>query len=414
MNGEIFSKEELLKIRSDFPILNRDINGKKLIYLDNAATTQKPISVIERMAQFSKSSNANIHRAIHTLGYEATVSYEEAHKSVAKFIGAKSWREIVFVRNATEALNLVASSFGEKFLKPSEEVVLTIMEHHSNIVPWLMLRDKIGVNLKFIKVKEDGNLNYEEAEKLISKKTKLVGAIHASNVLGVVNDLSKLKDLARSVNAKFLVDGAQSLPHIPINVLELDCDFFVASAHKMVGPTGIGFLYGKRELLEEMPPFLTGGDMIKSVTLEGATWNELPFKFEAGTPAFNEAVGFDEAIKYLSTIGMEKIYSYEKELHKFILEKFKESRFLEFYGHKEGEHLALFSFNIKGLHPHDAATFLDKYGIAVRSGNHCAQPLMNHLNMDNTLRASFYFYNTKEEAESLFIALEDIYKFFNK
>ncbi|MFB3850566.1 MAG: cysteine desulfurase [Acidobacteriota bacterium] len=414
MENKALCEIEVEKIREDFPILSREINGKPLVYLDNAATTQKPLSVIERMANFSKTTNANIHRAIHTLGYEATVAYENAHKSVARFIGAKSWREIVFVRNATEALNLVAHSFGEKYLKPSDEVVLTIMEHHSNIVPWLVLRDKLGIKVKFIKTKEDGTLDFDEAEKLITKKTKLVGAIHASNVLGVVNDVKKLRELARNVNAKFLVDGAQSLPHIQINVNELDCDFFAASAHKMAGPTGIGFLYAKRELLENMPPFLTGGDMIKTVTVEGATWNELPFKFEAGTPAFTEAVGFEEAIKYLSNIGMDKILAYEKELEEFILKQLQSMKYIEFYGHRKGENLALFSFNIKGVHPHDAASFLDRFGIAVRSGNHCAQPLMNHLNMENTLRASFYFYNTKKEAEKLFSALEETNRFFNR
>lgn len=414
MENKALNEIELEKIRADFPILSREINGKPLVYLDNAATTQKPLCVIERMAQFSKTANANIHRAMHTLGYEATVAYENAHKSVAKFIGAKSWREIVFVRNATEALNLVAHSFGEKYLKPSDEVVLTIMEHHSNIVPWLVLRDKLGIKVKFIKTKEDGTLDFDEAEKLITKKTKLVSAIHASNVLGVVNDIKKLRELARNVNAKFLVDGAQSLPHIQINVDELDCDFFAASAHKMAGPTGIGFLYAKRELLEDMPPFLTGGDMIKTVTVEGATWNELPFKFEAGTPAFTQAVGFEEAIKYLSNIGIDKILAYEKELEELILKQLQSMKFIDFCGHRNGESLALFSFNIKGVHPHDAASFLDRFGIAVRSGNHCAQPLMSHLNIENTLRASFYFYNTKKEAEKLFSALEETNKFFNR
>lgn len=414
MENKALREIEIEKIRADFPILSREINRKPLIYLDNAATTQKPLSVIERMANFSKTTNANIHRAIHTLGYEATVAYENAHKSVARFIGAKSWREIVFVRNATEALNLVAHSFGEKYLKPFDEVVLTIMEHHSNIVPWLVLRDKLGIKVKFIKTKEDGTLDFDEAEKLITKKTKLVGAIHASNVLGVFNDIKKLRELARNVNAKFLVDGAQSLPHIQINVNDLDCDFFAASAHKMAGPTGIGFLYAKRELLEDMPPFLTGGDMIKTVTVEGATWNELPFKFEAGTPAFTEAVGFEEAIKYLSNIGMDKILAYEKELEELILKQLQSMRCIEFYGHRKGKNLALFSFNIKGVHPHDAASFLNSFGIAVRSGNHCAQPLMNHLNIENTLRASFYFYNTKKEAEKLFSALEETNKFFNR
>ncbi len=408
------SQSEIEKIREDFPILNRKINDKQLIYLDNAATTQKPLSVIESMSEFLKKSNANIHRAIHILSYEATLAYENAHKIVAKFIGAKSFREIVFVRNATEALNLIAHSFGERFLTSSDEVVLTIMEHHSNIVPWLILRDKIGIKVKFIKTKEDGTLDYDEAEKLITKRTKLLGVIQASNVLGTVNNILRLRDLAKSVNAKFLVDGAQSLPHIPINVSDLGCDFFVASAHKMVGPTGIGFLYAKRELLEEMPPFLTGGDMIREVTVDGATWNELPFKFEAGTPAFTEAVGFAEAIKYLQNIKIERILNYEKTLEKYILEKLKTMSFIEFYGHQKGEHLALFSFNIKGVHPHDAASFLNSFGIAVRSGNHCAQPLMNHLKIENALRASFYFYNTNNEAEKLFSTLEEANKFFNR
>ncbi len=414
MDEKSLTDEEIKKIREDFPILKRKINGEDLIYLDNAATTQKPKSVIERMENFLKNSNANIHRAIHTLGYEATTMYENAHKKVANFIGAKSMKEIVFVRNATEGLNLVAHSWSSRFLKPSDEVVLTIMEHHSNLVPWLIMRDKIGINLKFIKLNKDGVLDLKEAESLITKKTKLVGVIHASNVLGLINDIKPLREMARNVGAKILVDGAQSLPHIPVNVKELDVDFFAASSHKMLGPTGIGVLYGKRELLEEMPPFLTGGDMISTVTLQGATWNELPFKFEAGTPAFVEATGFDEAINYLESIGMERIFNYEKELERYVYENLNSMDFIELYGHKAGDNLAVFSFNIKGVHPHDAANLLDKFGIAVRSGNHCAQPLMNYLNMDNTLRASFYLYNTKEEAQKLFVALEKIYKLFNR
>lgn len=414
MDNKSLSDDEIKKIREDFPILKRKINGEELLYLDNAATTQKPISVIKRMENFLINSNANIHRAIHTLGYEATTMYENAHKKVANFIGAKSMKEIVFVRNATEGLNLVAHSWASRFLKPSDEVVLTIMEHHSNLVPWLVMRDKIGINLKFIKLNKDGILDLKEAESLITKKTKLVGVIHASNVLGLINEIKPLREMARNVGAKILVDGAQSLPHIPVNVRELDVDFFAASSHKMLGPTGIGVLYGKREILEEMPPFLTGGDMISTVTLQGATWNELPFKFEAGTPAFVEAAGFDEAINYLESIGMEKIFNYEKELERYVCENLKSMDFIELYGHKAGENLAVFSFNIKGVHPHDVANLLDKFGIALRSGNHCAQPLMNYLNMDNTLRASFYLYNTKEEAQKLFVALEKIYKLFNR
>jgi cysteine desulfurase / selenocysteine lyase len=409
-----FTREEIENIRADFPILKRVVNGEQIVYLDNAATTQKPAAVIDSMADFLKTSNANIHRAIHTLGYESTVAFENAHKVVAKFIGAKSWREIVFVRNATEALNLVAYSWASKFLSPGDEVVVTMMEHHSNIVPWMMAKERLGINLKFIKVKPGGALDLKHAAEMITGKTKLVGAIHASNVLGIVNDLKFLGDLARSAGARFLVDGAQSVPHIPVNVSDIGCDFLAASAHKMLGPTGIGILYAKREILEEMPPFLTGGDMISTVTFEGATWNELPFKFEAGTPAVAEAIGFSEAVKYLTAVGMEKIHAYEKELEAYFLSELKELPFIELYGHREGEHLAVFSFNIRGIHPHDVANMLDRYGIAVRSGNHCAQPLMDYLKMDNTLRASFYFYNTKEEADKLISALKEINSLFNK
>lgn len=414
MKTNTLTYDEILKIREDFPILKREINGKKLIYLDNAATTQKPIHVIERISNFMKNSNANIHRAIHTLSYEATTEYENAHKSVAKFINAKSFREIIFTRNTTEGINLVANTFGEKYLKANDEVLITLMEHHSNIVPWLMLKEKKGIKLKFINVKENGSLDLESAKQLITERTKLIGAIYISNVLGVINDILKLRDLARQVNAKFLIDGAQAIPHIKIDVQELDCDFFVASAHKMVGPTGIGFLYGKREILEDLPPFLTGGDMIKTVTTDNATWNELPFKFEAGTPPFIEAVGLDEAIKYLTKIGMERIYLYERELEKEVLNMLLDLDFLELYGHKEGEHLALFSFNFKNIHPHDAASLLDKLGFALRSGNHCAQPLLNHLKIENTLRASFYFYNTPDEAKRLVDALKEVNKFYSR
>lgn len=410
----VFTAEELEKIRADFPILKREVNGEKLVYLDNAASTQKPSAVIDGMADFLRTSNANIHRAIHTLGYESTVAYENAHKAVAKFIGAKSWREVVFVRNATEALNLVAYSWASKFLSAGDEVVVTMMEHHSNIVPWLMAKERLGIDLKFIRVKESGVLDMEHAEELITDRTKLVGAIHASNVLGAVNDLDKLGDLARARGAKFLVDGAQSIPHMPVDVVGLGCDFFAASGHKMLGPTGIGILYAKREILEETPPFLTGGDMISTVTVRGATWNDLPFKFEAGTPAVCEAVGLGQAVKYLSTLGMDRIYSYEKELGDYFLEELKKLPFIELYGHKEGECLAVFSFNIRGVHPHDVASMLDKFGIAVRSGNHCAQPLMDSLRMDNTLRASFYFYNNREDADRLICALKKIDEIFNK
>jgi cysteine desulfurase / selenocysteine lyase len=403
---------DVAKVRDDFPILQRQIHNHPLVYLDNAATTQRPGQVVEAMDRYYLEYNANIHRAIHTLGYESTVAYEEAHKKVARFINAKSWREIVFVRNATEALNLVAMAWGGANLRAGDEVVVSLMEHHSNIVPWQMLRDRLGVILKFIPVTPEGVLDLEAAARLITPKTKLVGLVHASNVLGAINPVREIRDMARAVGACFLLDGAQSIPHMPVDVQELDCDFFAASGHKMLGPTGIGFLYGKKQILQEMPPFMTGGDMIATVTCESSTWNELPWKFEAGTSAIAEGIGLGAAVDYLAGLGMENIYSYEKELGGYALEKLKNIEGLTLYGHGAGESLAVFSFNLQGIHPHDAANALDRFGIAVRSGHHCAQPLMNHLQMDNTLRASLYLYNTTEEVDTLVQAIGEIRTLF--
>lgn len=399
-------------VRADFPILSRRIHGHPLAYLDNAASTQRPRQVVEAMDRYYLEYNANIHRAIHTLGYESTVAYEDAHKKVARFINARSWREIVFVRNATEAINLVAMAWGPANLRAGDEVVVSLMEHHSNIVPWQMLRDRLGVVLKFIPVTPEGVLDLEAARKLITPQTKLVGLVHASNVLGAVNPVREIREMARSVGALFLLDGAQSIPHMPIDVRELDCDFFAASGHKMLGPTGIGFLYGKKELLSAMPPFMTGGDMIATVTCEASTWNELPWKFEAGTAAIGEGIGLGAAADYLAALGMGAVHEYECELRDYALEKLLEVEGITLYGHKAGESLAVFSFNLAGIHPHDAANALDRFGVAVRSGHHCAQPLMTHLGMDNTLRASFYLYNTREEVDHLVHALGEIRKYF--
>ncbi len=400
------------RIRKDFPIFKRKIHGHPLIYLDNAATTQRPQAMIDAMVEYFTVYNANVHRAIHTLGYESTVAYEAAHKKVARFINAKSWREIVFVRNATEALNLVAMAWGGANLGAGDEVVISLMEHHSNIVPWQILGARLGFKLKFIPVTMEGELDLQAAEKLITHKTKLVGIVHASNVLGKINPVGELRTMAKAAGALFLIDGAQSAPHIPIDVRELGCDFFVASGHKMLGPTGIGFFYAKKDILLEMPPFLTGGDMIDTVTTESATWNELPWKFEAGTSAIAEGIGFGAAIDYLSQLGMDKVYEYERALGKYALEGLKTVPGITIYGHKRGENLAVFSFNLSGVHPHDAANLLDNYGIAVRSGHHCAQPLMTALEMDNTLRASFYLYNTMDEVDELIHALGAIVKIF--
>jgi len=401
-------------VRRDFPILERRIHDRPLVYFDNAATTQRPRQVVEAMSRFFYESNANIHRAIHTLGYESTVAYEEAHKKVARFIHAKSWREIVFVRNATEALNLVAMAWGQGTLRPGDEVVVSLMEHHSNIVPWQMVRDRLGVTLKFIPVTPEGVLDLEAARRLITPRTRLVGVVHASNVLGVINPVDEIRSMAREAGALFLLDGAQSVPHMPIDVQALDCDFFVASGHKMLGPTGIGFLYARKALLHDMPPFLTGGDMIATVTPEGSTWNELPWKYEAGTSAVAEGVGLGAAVDYLSALGMDKVYSYEKDLGDYALSRLQEIDGLLLYGHRQGNHLAVFSFNLPEAHPHDAANLLDRYGIAVRSGHHCAQPLMAFLGMDNTLRASLYLYNTREEVDRLVEAIGEIRKLFGR
>jgi cysteine desulfurase/selenocysteine lyase len=403
---------DVVKVREDFPILKRRIHDHPLVYMDNAASTQRPRQVVEAMDRYYLEYNANIHRAIHTLGYESTVAYEEAHKKVARFIKAKSWREIVFVRNATEALNLVAMAWGAANLRAGDEVVVSLMEHHSNIVPWQMLRDRLGVILKFIPVTPEGVLDQEAAARLITSRTKLVGLVHASNVLGAINPVREIRDMARAVGACFLLDGAQSVPHMPIDVQELDCDFFAASGHKMLGPTGIGFLYGKRSILEAMPPFMTGGDMIATVTCEASTWNELPWKFEAGTAAIAEGIGLGAAVDYLSGLGMEQIYDYERSIGDYGLAKLGNIDGLTMYGHRQGESLAVFSFNLNGIHPHDAANALDRFGIAVRSGHHCAQPLMNELGMDNTLRASLYLYNTREEIDVLVDALGQIKQLF--
>ncbi|GBD38889.1 putative cysteine desulfurase [bacterium HR37] len=400
------------EIRKDFPIFERKIRGKPLIYLDNAATTQKPRSVIESEKRFYEEINANIHRAVYTLSYEATVLYEEAHKKVADFIGAKSWREIVFTRNATESINLVAYGWGLRRLKEGDEVLLTIMEHHSNIVPWQMLRDLKGITLRFLDVDSEGRLDLDKLPNLLSEKTKLVSIIHASNVLGVINPVKYIINEAKKVGALVLVDAAQSIPHIPIDVGDLGCDFLVASGHKMLGPTGIGFLYGRSELLDSMDPFLYGGDMIETVTLDKATWNELPWKFEAGTPNIAGGIGLGVAIDYLNKIGLRNIAYMEKELLDHAFARFSDLPWIEVYGPKGDERIGVISFNIKGIHPHDIAGVLDEEGIAVRSGHHCAQPLMRRLGMDNAVRVSFYLYNTKEEVDRLVDVLREVKRVF--
>ncbi|HDJ96676.1 MAG TPA: cysteine desulfurase [Candidatus Aenigmarchaeota archaeon] len=398
------------KIREDFPILRRKINGKPLIYFDNTATSQKPIQVINVIKEFYEQHNANIHRGVHTLSQEASEMYEEAHNKVAKFINARRMEEIIFVRNATEAINLVAYSWGMNNLKEGDEIVVTVMEHHSNIIPWQFLEKKKGIILKFVDINNDGTLKMEEYEKLITERTKLVTVTHVSNVLGTINDVAKIGKLAHEVGALFLVDGAQSVPHMPVDVRKIDADFLAFSGHKMLAPTGIGVLYGKEELLQRMEPFLGGGDMIHEVWLHKATYNTLPWKFEAGTANIAGGVGLAAAVDYLEKIGMENVREHEKELTEYALKKMKIEN-IDIYGPLDVKiRGGVISFNVKDLSPHDVAALLDEHGIAVRSGHHCAQPLMRRLGVKGTARASFYIYNTKEEIDIFVETLEKIVK----
>lgn len=399
------------KIREDFPIFKRKVHGKPLIYFDNAATTQKPIQVINAIKEYYESYNANIHRAIHTLSEEATQKYEEAREKVRKFINARSDKEIIFVRNATEAINLVMYAWGLNNLKESDEIISTVMEHHSNIVPWQFLRDKVGLKLKFIDVNSQGFLKLDELENILSKNTKLITVTHASNVLGTINPIKEIGKIAHDNGSLILVDGAQSVPHMPIDVKKLDCDFLVFSGHKMLGPMGIGVLYCKEEILENIQPFLYGGDMIKYVTLEKSVWNDLPLKFEAGTSNVEGAIGLGAAIDYLNKIGMEDIRKHEIELTKYAIDKLSNLPNLDIYGPKKAEERGgVIAFNVKNVHSHDVAQILDEDGIAIRSGHHCAMPLHQKLGIESSARISFYLYNMKEEIDNFIEALGKISK----
>jgi len=389
------------KIRKDFPILQRKINKYPLVYFDNSATTQKPKQVINSISNFYKKYNANIHRGVHTLSQESSELFEKAHEHVARFINAK-WEEIVFTSGTTESLNLLANSID---FQMGDEILLTVMEHHSNIVPWQEISLKYGLKLKYVDVNEDGTLNMDDFLKKISKKTKVVSVTHISNVTGVENDVKRIGKVAKENGTLFIVDGAQSVPHKRIDVKNMNCDFLAFSAHKMLGPTGIGALYGKKELLEKLKPFILGGGMIQKVELDKSTFNKVPWKFEAGTPNVAGAVGFSEAIKYLEKIGMSSIDSYEKKLTKKFLKE-ADQRNLVVYG--PNKRAGIVSFNIPGIHPHDIADLLDKKGIAVRSGQHCAQPLMRKMGIQNCVRASFYLYNTEEEISNFFSEIDEI------
>lgn len=396
------------KIREDFPILNRETGeGVRVVYLDSTATSQKPIQVIEAMDTYYRRSNANIHRGVHTLAEEATSMYENAREKVAKFINAASAREVIYTRNTTESINLVAYTWVRANLKAGDLVILTEMEHHSNLVPWHMLQAERGIELEFIPVTEDGLLDLDAYKSLLSRTPKLVSFTHMSNVLGTINPAAEIIRLAHEAGAVTLVDGAQSVPHLSVDVRAFDADFYAFSAHKMCGPTGIGILYGKSALLESMPPFLGGGDMIKEVKLRSFRPNTLPHKFEAGTPAIAEAVGLGAAVDYLSAIGMERIAAHEHEITEYALERLVEIPGVKVFGPSAEKKGGVASFTLDGVHPHDVAQILDQDGIAVRAGHHCAQPLHEKFGIPATSRASFYLYSTKEEVDLL---VNGIYK----
>lgn len=388
------------KIREDFPILKQKVYGKDLIYLDNAATTHKPQVVIDAIAKYYSEQNSNVHRGVHFLSDSATTLYENARKRVAEFINAKTTNEIVFVRGTTEAINLVANGYGDKFIKAGDEIIVTYLEHHSNIVPWQMLCERNNAKLKVIPVNDDGELMIDEYKKLLSEKTKIVAAGHTSNALGTKNPVREIVKYAHDAGAVVMIDGAQAVQHSKVDVQELDADFFAFSGHKVYGPTGIGVLYGKEELLNATNPYQGGGDMIKSVTFEKTTYNELPYKFEAGTPDICGAIVLPEALEYVKKVGLENIAKYEDELLNYGTEKLKEIEGFRLIGNAKNK-TGVISFLIDGIHPYDAGTILDKQGIAVRTGHHCAEPLMNRFGIPGTVRASFGMYNTKSEIDAL-------------
>lgn len=403
---------EIEKLREDFPILNQKVNDEPLVYLDNAATTQKPLTVLSAINDFYQQDNANVHRGVHTLAERATADYEATREKVRAFINAQSTKEILFTRGTTTSLNWVAQ-FAGQILTPADEVIITIMEHHSNIVPWQEIAQRTGATLKFVYLK-DGGLDWTDLNEKISTKTKFVSVAHVSNVLGCINPIKEIAALAHAHGAYVVVDGAQSVPHMAVDVQELDVDFFAFSGHKMMGPTGIGVLYGKEELLQRFEPVEFGGEMIDFVYESHSTWTELPWKFEAGTPNIAGAIGLGAAIDYINSIGIENIQQHERELVEYLLPKLKEIPGLTLYGPAEPRQRAgVIAFNLQGLHPHDLATALDMEGIAVRAGHHCAQPLLHDLKVAATARASFYLYNTKADCDKLIKALWVTKEFFN-
>ena len=404
---------DIKKIRQDFPILGEQVNGKDLIYLDTSATSQTPLKVIEAMNDYYREYNSNVHRGVHTLGTKATDAYEKARMKVRSFINAKRFEEIVYTRGTTAAINLVARSFGDLVIESGDEIVVNEMEHHANIVPWQQLAKRKGAELVFIPLEEDGTIALDSVKAAMSDKTKIVAITHVSNVLGTINDIKSIAEIAHANNAYISVDGAQAVPHMAVDVQDLDVDFYAFSGHKMLGPTGIGILYGKAELLDKMEPIEYGGDMIDYVYKTESTWTDLPVKFEAGTPMIAEAVGLNAAIDYINELGIDNIYQHEKELVAYAYDKMSAIEGIEIYGPGKDKRAGLITFNLQGVHPHDLATALDSEGIAVRAGHHCAQPLMKWCKASSTARASFYIYNTIEEIDQFIESLEKTKEFFS-
>ena len=402
---------DISKIREDFPILSRTVYGKPLVYLDNGATTQKPRCVVESITDEYYSVNANVHRGVHFLSQQATNLHEASRETVRKFINARSTSEIVFTRGTTESINLVASTFADSQMQAGDEVIVSVMEHHSNIVSWQLQAARKGIVLKVIPMNDRGELLLDEYEKLFSPRTRIVSVTHVSNVLGTVNPVDKLIEIAHAHNVPVLIDGAQSIPHLPVDVQKLDADFYVFSGHKVYGPTGIGVLYGKETWLDKLPPYQGGGEMIKNVSFEKTTFNELPFKFEAGTPDYIGSTALAKALDYVSAIGMENIEAYEHELTSYAMERLKAIPGMRIFGEAEQKG-AVISFLVGNIHHFDMGTLLDRLGIAVRTGHHCTEPLMHRLGIEGTVRASFALYNTKEEIDTLVAGIERVVKMF--
>ncbi|ADI25566.1 cysteine desulfurase [Geobacillus sp. C56-T3] len=399
------------EIRTLFPILHQDVNGHPLVYFDSAATSQKPLPVIEALDRYYREYNSNVHRGVHTLGTKATDAYEGAREKVRRFLNAQSAQEIIFTRGTTAALNLVAASYGRANVKEGDEIVITYMEHHSNLIPWQQLAKQTGATLKYIPLQEDGTIDLRDVEAAITKAAKIVAIAHVSNVLGTINPVREIARIAHERGAVVVVDAAQSAPHMKVDVQELDCDFLALSGHKMCGPTGIGVLYGKKKWLAQMEPIEFGGEMIDFVELYDSTWKELPWKFEGGTPIIAGAIGLGAAIDFLEQVGLDAIAAHEHELAQYALSRMADIEGVTVYGPKE--RAGLVTFNIDGVHPHDVATVLDAEGIAIRAGHHCAQPLMKWLGVTATARASFYLYNTKEEIDRFIAALQKAKEYFS-